>query len=138
MVRRVFGLLGVSILALVVVAVPRAYAQEIGVSPLAPPDTSSPRATLKSFRENTEIAFRGLYDGRDKMQPFEWQALARAIACLDTSQLPPVRARRLAAVAVLILNDLFGRVPIPPYAEIPDALTMAELPPDEPRDWRIP
>ena len=138
MVRRVIGLLGVSILALVVVAVPRAYAQEIGVSPLAPPDTSSPRATLKSFRENTEIAFRGLYDGRDKMQPFEWQALARAIACLDTSQLPPVRARRLAAVAVLILNDLFGRVPIPPYAEIPDALTMAELPPDEPRDWRIP
>ena len=138
MVRRVSGLLGVSILALVVVAVPRAYAQEIGVSPLAPPDTSSPRATLESFRENTEIAFRGLYDGRDKMQPFEWQALARAIACLDTSQLPPVRARRLAAVAVLILNDLFGRVPIPPYAEIPDALTMAELPPDEPRDWRIP
>jgi len=138
MVRRVIGLLGVSIVVLVAVAVPRAYAQEVGISPLAPPDTSSPRATLESFRTDTEIAFRGIYDGRDKMQPFEWQALARAVASLDTSQLPPVRAERLAVEATLILNDLLGRVTIPPYAEVPDTLAMAELPPDAPRDWRIP
>jgi len=138
MVRRVIGLLGVSILVLAAVAVPRAYAEEIGVSPLAPPDTSSPRATLESFRANTDIAFRGLYDGRDKMQPFEWQALARAVACLDTSELPPVRARRVAVETTLILNDLLGRVTIPPYAEVPDTLAMAELPQDARRDWRIP
>jgi MscS family membrane protein len=138
MVRRIIGLLGVSILVLVVIAAPRAYAQEIGISPLAPPDTSSPRATLESFRANTETAFRGRYEGQDEMLPFERQALARAIACLDTSQLPPVRARRVAVESTLILIDLLGRVPIPPYAEVPDALAMAELPPGVARNWRIP
>jgi len=138
MIRRGIGVLGVSILVLMVVAFPRAYAQEIAISPLAPPDTSSPRATLESFRTNTEIAFRGLYDGRDKMQPFEWHALSRATACLDTSKLPPVRAERLAVGATLVLNDLLGRVTMPPYEDVPDALAMAELPPDEPRVWRIP
>jgi MscS family membrane protein len=132
------GILGVSILVLMIVALPRAYAEEIVISPLAPPDTSSPRATLESFRTNTEIAFRGLHDGRDKMQPFEWQALARAVACLDSSELPPVRARRLAIEATLILNDLLGKVTVPPYAEVPDAAAMAELPPDVPRVWRVP
>ena len=73
MVGRRIGALGVSILVLMAVALPRAYAQDTVISPLEPPDTSSPRATLESFRENTEIAFRGLYDGRDKMQPFEWE-----------------------------------------------------------------
>lgn len=137
MIRPVAALARVSLLVLAIVAVPRAFAQEI-ISPLAPPDTSSPRATLESFRTNTEIAFRGLYDGRDKMQPFEWEALARAVECLDTSRLPPVRADRTAVEATLMLNDLLGRVSIPSYEDIPDAQEMAELPPDAPRVWRLP
>lgn len=138
MLRRVVELLSASLLALAIIAVPRAHADEDIISPLAPPDTSSPRATMESFHANTEIAFRGLYEGRDKMRPFEWEAQARAVACLDTSELPPVRAGRLAVEVVLMLNDLLGRVPIPTYEEIPDRLAMAELPPDMPRDWRIP
>ena len=86
MIGRVMGLPGLWLLALLVLAAPWAHAQEIAVSPLAPPDTSSPRATLESFRANTELAFRGLYDGRDKMQPLEWQALTRAVACLDRAR----------------------------------------------------
>ena len=43
---------------------PGAVAMEKSISPLEPADTSSPRATLKSFRENFERAFRDFYEVR--------------------------------------------------------------------------
>ena len=129
---------GVLLLALAVVAIPRAHSQEIDRSPLAPPDTSSPRATLKSFRTNMEQAFRAYYEEREFRFPDSVAATIRAVACLDSSQLPPVRVKRLATETALILNDVLDRVPLPPDDEIPDAQTMAELPSNVPRVWRIP
>ena len=129
---------GVLLLALAVVAIPRAHSQEIDSTPLAPPDTSSPRATLKSFRTNMEQAFRAYYEEREFRFPDSVAATIRAVACLDSSQLPPVRVKRLATETALILNDVLDRVPLPPDDEIPDAQTMAELPSNVPRVWRIP
>jgi len=62
----------------------------------------------------------------------------RALACLNTSQLPPVRARRLATETALMLHDVLDRIPLPAVDEIPDLATMRALPPDEERVWRIP
>ncbi|GMQ96182.1 MAG: hypothetical protein BMS9Abin14_699 [Gammaproteobacteria bacterium] len=129
---------GVLLLVLAVVAIPRAHSQEIDITPLAPPDTSSPRATLRSFRENMDKAFRAYYEGRDTLLSDARAAYERAIASLDTRQLPPVRVERLAAETALILNDVLDRVALPAYDEIPDAQAMAELPSDHRRVWRIP
>jgi MscS family membrane protein len=111
---------------------------EAGADPLAPADTSSPRATLKSFRENMDDAFRAYLEAEDAPLPPRGGAEKRAVDCLDTSELSPVRARRLASEAALILNDVLDRIELPPYEEIPDAARMAELPPDAPKTWRIP
>ncbi|GMQ75112.1 MAG: hypothetical protein BMS9Abin01_0356 [Gammaproteobacteria bacterium] len=43
-------------------ALPQGLAAQEFVGPLEPADTSSPRATLKSFRENFERAFRDYYE----------------------------------------------------------------------------
>jgi MscS family membrane protein len=122
-----------------VFASPPAQALEGYVSPLAPPDTSSPRATLKSFRDNMELAYRDFYEGRyGKTLPYATAGQERAVGCLDSSQLPPIRAHRTAAEAALLINDVLDRLSLPAYDEIPDAQAMAELPPDVPRVWRIP
>jgi MscS family membrane protein len=129
---------GVLLVALMVFAIPGAQSLELGPTPLAPPDTSSPRATLKSFRADMELAFRRFYEQWDSSLLGTTAAEKRAVACLDASQLPPVRAKRLATEAALILNDVLDRVVMPPDDEIPNALAMAELPPGAPRVWRIP
>lgn len=129
---------GVLLVALMVFVIPGAQSRERDATPLAPPDTSSPRATLKSFRDDMELAFRRFYEQWDSSLLGTTAAEKRAVACLDASQLPPVRAKRLATEAALILNDVLDRVVMPPDDEIPDALAMAELPPGAPRVWRIP
>lgn len=128
----------VLLVVLMILAIPQGHSREVEGSPLAPPDTSSPRATLKSFRENLDTAFRAFYEGRDFSPPQAGAAEKRALACLDTSQVPAVRADRVAVEAALLLNDVLDRVQLPPFDEIPDAREMAELPPDVPRAWRIP
>jgi len=126
------------LLALVMVPASQAQSREIGNDPLAPADTSSPRATLKSFRENMDKAFRAYMEEENAPIPRPGVGDKRALECLDISELPPVRARRLALEAALILNDVLDRIALPAYDEIPDARAMAALPPDVPRVWRIP
>ena len=129
---------GVLLIVLTVFMSPRAHSLEGYVSPLAPPDTSSPRGMLKSFRDNAELAYRDFYEGVYTSLPYAKAAEKRMLACMDTSRLPPVRSTRLAVEAALLLNDVLDRVSLPPYEEIPDAQAMADLPPDAPRVWRIP
>ena len=128
---------GVMLLLLAVVA-PQAQAGELSASALAPPDTTSPRATLKSFLDNMDAAYRAYSDGREYSHPAAEVAKKRALACLNTSQLPPVRARRLAAETALMLHEVLDRVSLPAYEEIPDRRAMRDLPADVPRVWRIP
>lgn len=129
--------LGVVLLGLAI-GIPRVQAGEIAISPLAPADTSSPRATLKTFLANMDEAYRAYSDGRRSTLPRGGVAKNRALACLDTSQLPPIRARRLASETALMLQDVLDRIPLPPFDEIPDLGAMRALPPDAPRVWTVP
>ena len=126
------------ILVLLLASVSFAHAQDLEyVSPLEPADTTSPRATLKTLRDNYERAFRGFYRLNDE-ELFDRAAQARAIRTLDTSDLPPAQARRLAAEAVILLNQVLDKVELPAWDEIPDAAAMGNLPPGEPRRWEVP
>jgi MscS family membrane protein len=129
--------LGVVLLGLAI-GIPRVQAGDIAISPLAPADTSSPRATLKTFLANMDEAYRAYSDGRRSTLPRGGVANNRALACLDTSQFPPIRARRLASETALMLQDVLDRIPLPPFEEIPDLGAMRALPPDAPRVWTVP
>lgn len=109
------------------------------ISPLALPDTSSPRATLRSFVDNFEAAFRAYYEYHSaKIPRRESHEAIRAIRTLDMSGVPPSQVPRRAAEAAMLLNEVMSRVQLPPYEEIPDAEAMEALPEGAPRMWRIP
>lgn len=104
-------------------------------NPLSPPDTSSPRATLKSFLENFEAAYRPFYEEDEK--PRE-AAVFRVLRTLDSSELPAVQRERLALEAAFQLYEVLARVDLPPYQEVPDAEQMYSLEDRARRGWRIP
>jgi MscS family membrane protein len=126
------------LIVLTLAAAPHGLAAEEFVSPLEPADTSSPRATLKSFRENFNRAFRDYYDLKSYTFIADAASASRAKRTLDASKLPPAQASRLAGEALLLLYDVLDRVKLPPYEEIPDAAAMLELPAGEPRRWQVP
>ena len=74
----------------------------------------------------------------DQKAFIEQSRLGRAIRTLDTSELPPVQATRVAGEAAILLNEVLDKVKLPPYEAIPDAATMRELPAGEPRRWQVP
>lgn len=127
----------VLLLAIGFVAAPQVGASDEFISPLEPADTSSPRATLKSFRENFDRAFRSYYELRLPGR-IDKPAQARVIRTLDSSKLPPAQRRRLAAEASLLLNEVLDKVELPAYEDIPDAADMFALPAEEPRRWLVP
>jgi MscS family membrane protein len=126
------------LLALLAVPVLAARAQAENDKPLAPPDTSSPRAALRSFVENVEAAFRPFYLHEDRTNPFQSAAGLRALHCLDLSALPPAQAQRKSQEAVLLLAEIMARIELPAYDDVPGAEELAALPEGQRRAWRIP
>ncbi len=113
-------------------------AQEVVSNPLAPPDTSSPSATLKSFRENMEAAYREFYESPDVPVPSRTAAQYRGLRTLDESQLPPAEATRLAAEAAVLLNEVLDHAVLPAYDEIPDVEELRAIAGEGPIIYRIP
>ena len=113
-------------------------AAETGLSPLAPPDTSSPAATLKSFRENMEAAYREFYDSPTVPVPGGTPAQDRGIRSLDIRQLPRAEAVRLAAEVAVLLNEVLDHVKLPAYEEIPDLATLRAAAGGAPIIYRVP
>lgn len=113
-------------------------ASETDLSPLAPPDTSSPGATLKSFRESTDAAYRAFYESHDIPFPRGTSAQTRGIRTLDTSQLPPAEAKRLATEAAILLNEALDHVALPAYDEISDVKALRSTAGKGPLVYRIP
>ncbi|MGK7915004.1 MAG: mechanosensitive ion channel family protein [Prochloraceae cyanobacterium] len=118
-------------------------------NPLAPPDTSSPQATLKSFLENTSSykQFRetidqylkdpGLFPSTSVREQAKDSAifLKRAQDCLNLSEIPFLLKRDTGIEAIIMLKEVLDRIEIPPYAEIPDAEAVAA---NELSRWRLP
>ncbi len=119
--------------------------------PLAPPDTSSPQATLSSFVENVNRAHEILMAAHEQSQQesglFYSDSVQnqvkqgriifrRAIDCLNLSKVPPRLKKDTGIEATLLLKEILDRIKVPPYSEIPDAEAVAAN--QELSRWTIP
>jgi MscS family membrane protein len=91
------------------------------VHPLAPPDTSSPRATLKTFLDSTNSAVEAYKRGNTD----EARALMEpAIGCLNLEKDPPEIRHALGMHSAIYLKEVLDRIQLPPDEEIPDEKTV--------------
>ena len=87
--------------------------------PLMPPDTSSPRTTVRVFGDNMLRAYNlSLVHGyKDKAVSVY---LDRAALCLDLSEIAPNVVQDVGVEAALLLKEVFDRIELPPIEEVPD------------------
>ena len=102
-------------------------------NPLRTADTSSPRATLRTFLNNLSEVIE--YQHRGQFSIKTGRAFLRAMDALDFSTTPNgdswlVRTRR-----VLLLKELLDRIELPPEKEIPGEKAVAD---GAVTEWTIP
>ena len=120
-------------------------------NPLAPPDISSPQATLRSFVDNVNKAHEILMAAHEQSQQesgfFYSKSVQnqvkqgkiifrRAIYCLNLSEVPLRLKNDTGIEATLLLKEILDRIKVPPYAEIPGAEAVAAN--QELSRWTIP
>ena len=132
-----------------------AAAEESFESPLQPPDTSSPRATLQSFLDNVQEAYDVLmpayasYRAEPSLFPPESardaevraeQLLRRAVRTLDLSEVSRTLRPKLALERALLLKEVLDRIPLPPFDAIPGSAQGGEggEPPSRTTRWSVP
>lgn len=146
---RLAAYLGVVIMAGFLVGLP-GTAKAADVNPLAPVDTSSPRATLQGFIGTVDDIYVGLADileeyaksGRlyptaeERQKQIDLLRLVpRAIRALDTSGISPVLQSTISPERMVQLKEIFDRIELPAFADIPDQETMAGR---SSKRWRLP
>ena len=139
MVSRKAALIGL-LLSLSVLSGPAAE-EEFFESPLQPPDTSSPRATLHSFRDHVQEAYNVLmpayasYRSEPSLFPPESardaearakDLLDRAVGTLNLSEIPPAHRNATGLQRALLLKEVLDRIPLPPSDALPDAAGTAQ------------
>ena len=122
---------------------------------LAPPDLSSPRSTLSTFRQSVDGAYAILIEAYDEYRTDpgfgvspEVAAkvsearllLRRAIATLDLSQVAAVNRQKTGLETVLLLKEILDRLPPIPRDAAPGAeqVAAAEAAKSPIVDWRDP
>jgi MscS family membrane protein len=104
--------------------------------PLRPPDTSSPRATLQSFLENTREAHRLIAEQGAKADPSVVNAYRqRATRCLDASKLDLTAVKDVIDQRAVLLSEIFDRIQLPDPQTIPDAEESTKK---KITRWRVP
>jgi MscS family membrane protein len=93
--------------------------------PLAPPNTDSPRSTLKSFIKAVSNGYQLYISGDYDSKELKFYG-RQARRCLDLSKLPPSLAFEVGVQSLLLLKEVLDRIEIPPYEEIPDRAAMKE------------
>ena len=135
--------LGIALIVLAAALSPARAEGDIGGAALeliAPPDLSSPRATLDALRANFDRAydiFGKAYD-RYRREPGLFASpevaeqmrvanllLRRAMAAVDLSQVPLVNRDKTGMETVLLLGEILHRLPAIDPATVPDAAEVA-------------
>ena len=92
--------------------------------PLKPPDTSSPRATIKVFAHNMNRAYLKSLDTGYKNEVV-YALLDRATECIDLSEIAPNVVQDVGDETALLLKEVFDRIELPPEKNIPDKKAVA-------------
>lgn len=104
---------------------------------LEPPDTSSPRDTLRSFLALTDEVGARLFEYRRSPSPATQRALFLAVEnideLLDLSQIPPAARSEVAIEAFFLLWEVIARVRLPDFEKVPGDDQAAKI-----SRWRIP
>ena len=105
--------------------------------PLAPADTSSPRATLESFVADVDSIYADLKGGRPSVALRDQvrRRIARVANCLDLSEVAPSLVDSKRRQAAVNLKEVLDRIELPPAEEIPDAERVAA---EKLTRWRVP
>lgn len=95
-------------------------------SPLAPLDLSSPRATLRSFRDAVDKIYRNLHGGQmtAEKRMENLHLITQVLTSLDLSEVAPSLAESKGREASTCLKEVFDRIALPPDAAIPDAAAV--------------
>ena len=104
-------------------------------------DTSSPRATLKSFIDacNEIYALIRAQNYLDRTAPEHAQLSTRILDCIDMSELPAFAREEYAGEAAACLKEILDREELPPWEEIPDMEAIeAKGGLEKLSQWRIP
>jgi MscS family membrane protein len=106
-------------------------------TPLAPPDRSSPRATLQTFVESLDEFFDRFMSEppTDAGRLRNKRLTGRAIGCLDLSHVAPSLLESESRESAVHLKELLDRVPRPVWEEIPNAEEVAA---EKLERWRLP
>ena len=124
---------------------------------LKPPNTASPRAVLKSFIENMDLAYSELMRAHRKnlqtpgfftskavklMARQAEEHFQSGVECLNLSAVPNNLRKSTGYEGAIMLKEIFDRIDLPPYTAIPDEKAIDE---EEDTDkkadmvrWRIP
>ena len=124
---------------------------------LKPPNTVSPRETLRSFIENMNLAYGMLmkahrtnlktpgYFPSESVRQMAKQAeefFESGVECLNLSQVPTNLKKNTGYESAIMLKEVFDRIDLPPFEKIPDAEVIEA---EEEREkiaelirWRIP
>ena len=108
--------------------------------PLEAPDTSSPRATLKSFTTACDDIFRLIREEGNKIRGTQAAApiVRRIFRCMDLSEIPVAFRDDMAAESAVCLKEVLDRIELPPESQIPLADDLEPSSADGIRQWRIP
>ena len=120
---RSLGRSGLVILAFVLLSTTSVAA--VDRHPLEPPDTSTPRATLKSFVEATE-EYYSISQVEGARSEAARGPLARAARCLDLSDVAPTVLEDVGLESALLLKEVLDRLAVPSYEIIPGPAAKAE------------
>ncbi len=103
---------------------------------LKPPNTVSPRETLRSFIENMNLAYSMLmkahrknlktpgYFPSESVRQMVKQAeefFESGVECLNLSQVPTNLKKNTGYEGAIMLKEVFDRIDLPPFEKIPDA-----------------
>ncbi len=109
-------------------------------SPLAPSDTSSPRATFESFLVACDDVHRILKStGRaDWENPGFVAAAERVLDCLDLTRIPPELQETTGLEAAVFIKEVLDRVELPASEQFPRGDPDADMDDARLRPWSVP
>ena len=128
---------------------------DIAQYPFKPPDTSSPRSTVKDFIDNMNRSYRILMEAHrentkapgfftpesvSKIAQRADELIIRSIYCLDLSKVEEDLREKVGYESALMLKEILDRIEIPPIDEIPGSIVGENEGKEdsEVSRWRIP